>query len=200
MKIGIYGGSFDPVHNGHINAAKTYMEEMALDKIIIVPAYCPPHKKGLALTPSEHRLNMCRLAFGEMPGFEVSDIEIQRADEGYMSDTVEQFKEAYPNDELYLLMGEDMLLSFRQWHAWQKITDMAVIASAARTWESGSAMEAEAAELRSYGAEVKIIPIDVKEISSTMVREAVRRADDISSMVPENVAEYIWSHYLYYSE
>ena len=61
-------------------------------------------------------------------------------------------------------------------------------------------MEAEAAELRSYGAEVKIIPIDVKEISSTMVREAVRRADDISSMVPENVAEYIWSHYLYYSE
>ena len=117
-----------------------------------------------------------------------------------MSDTVEQFKEAYPNDELYLLMGEDMLLSFRQWHAWQKITDMAVIASAARNWESGSAMEAEAAELRSYGAEVKIIPIDVKEISSTMVREAVRRADDISSMVPENVAEYIWSHYLYYSE
>ena len=200
MKIGIYGGSFDPVHNGHINAAETYMEELGLDKIIIVPAYCPPHKKGLALTPSEHRFNMCRLAFESLPGFEVSDIEIQRADEGYMADTVAQLRELYPEDELILLMGEDMLLTFRQWHDWQKIIDIAAIAAAARNWDSTSAMEAEAAALRSYGAEVRIVPIDVKEISSTMVREAVRRADDISSMVPENVAEYIWSHYLYYNE
>lgn len=200
MKIGIYGGSFDPVHNGHINAAETYMEELGLDKIIIVPAYCPPHKKGLALTPSEHRLNMCRLAFESLPGFEVSDIEIQRADEGYMADTVAQLRELYPEDELILLMGEDMLLTFRQWHDWQKIIDIVAIAAAARNWDSTSAMEAEAAALRSYGAEVRIVPIDVKEISSTMVREAVRRADDISSMVPENVAEYIWSHYLYYNE
>lgn len=200
MKIGIYGGSFDPVHNGHINAAETYMEVLGLDKIIIVPAYCPPHKKGLALTPSEHRLNMCRLAFESLPGFEVSDIEIQRADEGYMADTVAQLRELYPEDELILLMGEDMLLTFRQWHDWQKIIDIAAIAAAARNWDSTSAMEAEAAALRSYGAEVRIVPIDVKEISSTMVREAVRRADDISSMVPENVAEYIWSHYLYYNE
>lgn len=200
MKIGIYGGSFDPVHNGHINAAETYMEVLGLDKIIIVPAYCPPHKKGLALTPSEHRLNMCRLAFESLPGFEVSDIEIQRADEGYMADTVAQLRELYPEDELILLMGEDMLLTFRQWHDWQKIIDIVAIAAAARNWDSTSAMEAEAAALRSYGAEVRIVPIDVKEISSTMVREAVRRADDISSMVPENVAEYIWSHYLYYNE
>ncbi|MGN0629662.1 MAG: nicotinate (nicotinamide) nucleotide adenylyltransferase [Oscillospiraceae bacterium] len=200
MKIGIYGGSFDPVHNGHINAAETYMEELGLDKIIIVPAYCPPHKKGLALTPSEHRLNMCRLAFESLPGFEVSDIEIQRADEGYMADTVAQLRELYPEDELILLMGEDMLLTFRQWHDWQRIIDVAAIAAAARNWDSTSAMEAESAALRSYGAEVRIVPIDVKEISSTMVREAVRRADDISSMVPENVAEYIWSHYLYYNE
>ena len=200
MKIGIYGGSFDPVHNGHINAAETYMEELGLDKIIIVPAYCPPHKKGLALTPSEHRFNMCRLAFESLPGFEVSDIEIQRADEGYMADTVAQLRELYPEDELILLMGEDMLLTFRQWHDWQKIIDIVAIAAAARNWDSTSAMEAEAAALRSYGAEVRIVPIDVKEISSTMVREAVRRADDISSMVPENVAEYIWSHYLYYNE
>ncbi len=200
MKIGIYGGSFDPVHNGHINAAKTYMEELDLNKVIIVPAYCPPHKKGLALTPSEHRLNMCHLAFDSIPGFEVSDIEIQRADEGYMADTIEYFSKQCPNDRLFLLMGEDMLLSFRKWHEWNKIINKVTIISAQRSWESDSAMEAEAAVLRSYGAEVKIVPIDIKTISSTDVREAVRRADDISAMVPENVAEYIWSHYLYYSE
>ena len=199
MKIGIYGGSFDPVHNGHVNAALTFKEELSLDKIIVIPAYQPPHKKGLALTPSEHRLNMCNLAFGEMEGFEVSDIEIRRADEGYMADTIAELREIYPDDEFYLLIGGDMLLSFRQWYAWSKITDEAVLAVAARNWEDDAALEGEAAMLRSYGATVRIVPIDVKEISSTAVREVVRRADDISSMVPEGVDDYIWDHYLYYN-
>lgn len=199
MKIGIYGGSFDPVHKGHVNAAVNFMEELSLDKIIIIPAYQPPHKKGLAMTPSEHRMNMCRLAFGDMENFEVSDIEIQRADEGYMADTVEQLREMYPDDELFLLIGGDMLLSFRRWYEWHRITDEAVLAVAARNWEDDAALEAEAAILRSNGAEVRIVPIDVKELSSTEVREAVRRADDISSMVPKGVDEYIWDHYLYYN-
>ena len=199
MRIGIYGGSFDPVHNGHVNAAKNFMEELSLDKIIVIPAYQPPHKKGLALTPSEHRMNMCNLAFGKLEGFEVSDIEIKRADEGYMADTVALLREEYPDDEFFLLIGGDMLLSFRRWYAWSKITDEAVLAVAARNWEDDAALEAEAAVLRSYGAEVRIVPIDVKEISSTSVRETVRRSDDISSMVPEGVDEYIWDHYLYYN-
>ena len=199
MKIGIYGGSFDPVHVGHVNAALTFKEELSLDKIIVIPAYQPPHKKGLAMTPSEHRMNMCNLAFGKLEGFEVSDIEILRADEGYMADTVAQIREIYPDDELYLLIGGDMLLYFQKWYAWSKITDEAVLAVAARNWEDEAALEAEAAVLRSYGAEVRIVPIDVKEISSTSVRETVRRADDISSMVPKGVDEYIWDHYLYYN-
>ena len=199
MKIGIYGGSFDPVHKGHVNAAINFMEELSLDKVIVIPAYQPPHKKGLAMTPSEHRMNMCRLAFGDLDGFEVSDIEIQRADEGYMADTVEQLREIYPDDEFYLLIGGDMLLSFRRWYEWHRITNEAVLAVAARNWEDDAALEAEAAILRSNGAEVRIVPIDVKELSSTEVREAVRRADDIASMVPKGVDEYIWNHYLYYN-
>lgn len=198
MRIGIYGGSFDPVHNGHINAAKNFMEELSLDKIIIVPAYCSPFKKGLAVTPSQHRLNMCNIAFGNTEGFEVSDIEILRADEGYMSDTVAQIREQYPDAELFLLLGSDQLLIFQKWYAWSKITDEATVAAAARTWDDDAAMEAAAAVLRSYGAEVIIVPIDVKELSSTDVREAVRRGDDISAMVPPGVAEYIWDNYLYY--
>lgn len=198
MRIGIYGGSFDPVHNGHINAARNFMEELSLDKIIIVPAYCSPFKKGLAVTPSQHRLNMCNIAFGNTEGFEVSDAEILRADEGYMSDTVAQIREQYPDAELFLLLGSDQLLIFQKWHAWSKITDEATVAAAARTWDDDAAMEAAAAVLRSYGAEVIIVPIDVKELSSTDVREAVRRGDDISAIVPPGVAEYIWDNYLYY--
>ena len=158
MKIGIYGGSFDPVHVGHVNAALTFKEELSLDKIIVIPAYQPPHKKGLAMTPSEHRLNMCNLAFGNLEGFEVSDIEIKREDEGYMADTIAQLREIYPDDEFYLLMGGDMLLYFQRWYAWHKITDEAVLAVAARNWEDDSALEAEAAVLRSYGATVRIVP------------------------------------------
>lgn len=198
MRIGIYGGSFDPVHNGHINAARNFMEELSLDKIIIVPAYCSPFKKGLAVTPSQHRLNMCNIAFGNTEGFEVSDVEILREDEGYMSDTVAQIREQYPDAELFLLLGSDQLLIFQKWHAWSKITDEATVAAAARTWDDDAAMEAAAAVLRSYGAEVIIVPIDVKELSSSDVREAVRRGDDISAMVPPGVAEYIWDNYLYY--
>ncbi len=200
MKIGIYGGSFDPVHNGHVNAALTFKEELNLDKIIVIPAYQPPHKKGLAMTPSEHRMNMCNIAFGNLEGFEVSDIEIKREDEGYMADTVAQLREIYPDDEFYLLIGGDMLLYFQKWYAWHKITDEAVIAATARNWEDDSALEAEAAVLRSYGAEVRIVPIDVKEISSTSVRETVKRSDDIASMVPSGVDDYIWDHYLYYND
>ncbi len=200
MKIGIYGGSFDPVHNGHVNAALTFKEELSLDKIIVIPAYQPPHKKGLAMTPSEHRMNMCNIAFGNLEGFEVSDIEIKREDEGYMADTVAQLREIYPDDELYLLIGGDMLLYFQKWYAWHKITDEAVIAATARNWEDDSALEAEAAVLRSYGATVRIVPIDVKEISSTAVRETVKRSDDIASMVPPGVDDYIWDHYLYYND
>lgn len=198
MRTGIYGGSFDPVHNGHINAAKTFMEELSLDRIIVVPAYCSPFKKGLAVTPSQHRLNMCNIAFRGLAGFEVSDIEIKREDEGYMSDTVAEIRELNPDDELYLLLGGDQLLIFDKWHAWSKIADEATVAAAARSWEEDSAMEAQAAVLRSMGASVIIVPIDVKEISSTDVREAVRRGDDISAMVPQGVAEYIWDNYLYY--
>lgn len=110
MRIGIYGGSFDPVHNGHINAAKTFMKELSLDKIIIVPAYCSPFKKGLAVTPSQHRLNMCNIAFGALPDFEVSNIEILREDEGYMSDTIAEIREIYPKDELFCFLAATSFL------------------------------------------------------------------------------------------
>lgn len=200
MKIGIYGGSFNPVHNGHVNAAINFKEELGLDKVLVIPAYCAPHKKGLAMTPSEHRLNMCHLAFDGLPGFEISDIEIQRADEGHMVDTIEQLREIYPDDEFYLLIGGDMLLFFRQWYCWHRIAEQVVIAATARNWEDDAALEAEAATLRSDGADVVIVPIDVKEISSTQIREKVKASDDISSLVPEGVEEYIWDHYLYYGE
>ena len=197
MKTGIFGGSFDPVHNGHVNAAKTFLEELRPDRLLILPNCLPPHKDAPQLAPAEDRLAMCRIAFSGDPRIEVSNLEIQRGGPSYTSDTLEELTELYPEDEFYLLVGGDMLLSFEDWRNWHRIAEKAVLVCAPRTWEEESALTAKAGELMSEGAEVRILPIDVYEISSTQIREKVREGEDISYAVPENVAEYIWEHGLY---
>lgn len=197
MKTGIFGGSFDPVHNGHVNAAKAFLEELRPDRLLILPNCLPPHKDAPQLAPAEDRLAMCRIAFAGDPRIEVSDLEIQRGGPSYTSDTLEELTELYPEDEFYLLVGGDMLLSFEDWRNWHRIAEKAVLVCAPRTWEEESALTAKAGELMSEGAEVRILPIDVYEISSTQIREKVREGEDISYAVPENVAEYIWEHGLY---
>jgi len=197
LKTGIFGGSFDPVHNGHVNAAKTFLEELRPDRLLILPNCLPPHKDAPQLAPAEDRLAMCRIAFSGDPRIEVSNLEIQRGGPSYTSDTLEELTELYPEDEFYLLVGGDMLLSFEDWRNWHRIAEKAVLVCAPRTWEEESALTAKAGELMSEGAEVRILPIDVYEISSTQIREKVREGEDISYAVPENVAEYIWEHGLY---
>jgi len=197
LKTGIFGGSFDPVHNGHINAAKTFLEEMNPDRLLIIPNFLPPHKDAPQLAPAEDRLAMCRIAFAGDPRIEVSDLEIRRGGPSYTSDTLEELSELYPEDEFCLLVGGDMLLSFEDWHNWHRIAERAVLVCVPRTWEEESALTAKAGELMSEGAEVRILPTDVCEISSTQIREKVREGEDISYAVPEDVAEYIWEHGLY---
>lgn len=206
MKIGILFGKFDPLHNGHVNLAENFRDELELDKIIIVPLYCDIQKKGYAIQPSEHRYNMCNIAFGQRDGFEVSRMEIDREPEEYdeyeaerdISDSVHKIREEYPDDELYFLLGGNGFLRFQDTCRWSKITDDAIIAVSPENWTDDSQLETTAANLRSYGAEVMIVPIDVKEISSENVRRTVRNSDDISAMVPDGVEDYIWDNYLYY--
>ena len=113
-KIGVYGGSFNPPHLGHIQAAKAFQEELGLDKLLLIPAAEPPHKKLPAGSPSgQHRLEMVRLWAGE--GMQVCDLEIARGGTSYTYETVQQLKQQYPDDELILCMGTDMFLSFHTW-------------------------------------------------------------------------------------
>lgn len=197
MKTGIFGGSFDPVHNGHVHAAKAFLEELRPDRMLIVPTFLPPHKDAPRLAPAEDRLAMCRIAFAGDPRFAVSDLEIQRGGPSYTSDTVEELAQRYPEDELLLLVGGDMLLSFEQWHNWHRIIEKAALVCAPRTWEEESALTAKAGALMSEGADVRILPIDVYEISSTQIRRKAREGEDFSYAVPLDVAEYIWEHGLY---
>ena len=102
-KIGIFGGSFNPIHNGHIHLAKVVKDELCLDKVIFVPSNNPPHKDDDEFESNEDRLEMCRLAIADSDGFEVNDFELQREDVSYTVYTIRHFKEAYPDDKLYLL-------------------------------------------------------------------------------------------------
>ena len=147
MRIGIYGGAFNPVHKGHVKLAEEIKEKAYLDKIIIMPSGLSPHKSSGQLIDSEHRLEMCRLAF-DKEYFEVSDLEIRREGKSYTVDTVTELKSVYPNDELYLVMGSDMLLSFHKWYRYEDILSAVTICATTRQGDISTA------ELRRYSENV----------------------------------------------
>ncbi len=115
MKIAIYGGAFNPVHNEHINIARAAITQLGLDKIIVVPTAISPHKKGCMTARGKDRLQLCRLAFCGLPEVEVSDYELKRGGISYSYVTCRHFKKLYKDDELYFILGADMLQSFRFW-------------------------------------------------------------------------------------
>ena len=115
MKIAIYGGAFNPVHKEHINIALAAKRELGLDKVIVIPTFKSAHKSGTLTARAKDRLDMCRLAFEKYDGFEVSDCEIKRGGVSYSYVTCRRFKKLYPDDELYFIMGGDMIKSFPNW-------------------------------------------------------------------------------------
>ena len=177
MKIGIYGGTFDPPHLGHMEAARAAVAALGLDKLIFIPAKQPPHKTLSAESAAaEQRLAMTRLmADGlRLPGVaEASDMELNRPGKSYTVDTLRVLKEQYPQDELWLLMGTDMFLSLQTWREAETIMKLAGIAAFARTEsDSGEMMTIQGRYLNeTYGAKVCIVQLpEIREISSTQVR------------------------------
>ena len=178
MKIGIYGGTFDPPHLGHMEAARASVAVLGLDKLFFMPAKQPPHKQLSDNSASpEQRLAMTALMADGllMPRVaEVSDMELCREGKSYTSDTLRELKKRYPQDELWLLMGTDMFLTLQNWHEAEQIMQMASIAAFARTEsDSGEMMEIQGKYLsETYGARVTIVQLpEIREISSTQVRQ-----------------------------
>ena len=199
MRIGIYGGTFNPPHIGHVHAAQEAARVLGLDKLLIVPDNVPPHKTLPAGSPTNaQRLEMVRLAFGGIPCAEVSDMELCRAGKSYSVDTVCQVHEQYPDAELWLLMGSDMLEIFHLWHAPEVIVRYAKLATFAR----GDAGEQEMFEKmlpllkNNFGAEITLIPMETLPASSTESRQmaAQGRAEGLLS---EQVLGFIQREGLY---
>lgn len=201
MRIGIYGGTFNPPHNGHITAAQAAMEQLKLDKLLLIPDNLPPHKVLPEGSPdSRQRLEMTVLATAALgKKAEASDMELRRSGKSYTSDTLRELHERYPEDELCLLMGSDMFLSLHTWHEPEVICDLARIVPFSRT--SGGEDEAFAVQKarleRLYGARVTIVVNPhVIELSSTEVREALA-AGKGEELLPAAVYGYIRREQLY---
>lgn len=178
MKIGIYGGTFDPPHLGHMEAARAAIAVLGLDKLIFVPAKQPPHKQiSKDSAAPEQRLAMTELMADGLllPGVaEASAVELERPGKSYTSDTLRELKEHFPDDELWLLMGTDMFLTLQNWYQSGEIMELAGIAAFARTEsDSGEMLEIQGKYLsETYGARVRVIQLPkIYEISSTQVRQ-----------------------------
>ncbi len=201
LRIGIYGGSFSPVHKGHVRAVKAFMEQMQLDFVYVIPTYVPPHKSTEGVVNAEHRFRMCELAFGDVDGVVISDIEIKRGGKSY---TVETLRALHGEDRrLFLLMGTDMMLTLGSWYCADEIFRLCYPVYMRRETDDSlnEQIVAKISQyLNDYGKVVRRIVEEPVEISSTQIREMIREGKDISELVPEKVAAYITEHRLYLEE
>lgn len=200
-KIGVFGGTFNPIHKGHLHLAGGYCRALGLDTVLLVPTCIPPHKEVDDLLPAADRLEMCRLAIRDMPALAVSDVEIRRGGRSYTVDTLRELARLYPGDELFFLMGADMFLTIEEWNGFGEIARTAVLCTASRHEGELPALNEHARLLeRIYGARCHIEAIPVLDVSSTEVRDALAEGGDVRALVPDAVRDYIYENGLYRPE
>jgi nicotinate-nucleotide adenylyltransferase len=188
FKIGIFGGSFNPPHNGHISIAVQAKKELELDKMLIMPTGTSPHK-GKAALGFNTREYMCRLAFGKLPGFEVTNIEGKIAGTNYTLDSLRLLKKQYPESaQFYLLIGADMLFYFNKWHKYETILNECKVVAAAREPNQFNQMNEYVSEEM---GKIKVLNLEVTEVSSSEIREKIMAGADVSDLVPERVLKLI---------
>jgi nicotinate-nucleotide adenylyltransferase len=198
IRIGIYGGTFSPPHNGHLMAAKSFMEQMWLDILYVIPTAQPPHKGLEGVVSAQDRLNMCRLAFDGMDGVCVSDMEIARGGKSY---TVETLRELSGEDRrLFFLLGTDMLMTLDRWREPAEIFRLCYPVYIRR--ESDPTLDKPIIEKiaeyhEKFGKVVRKIQTEPMMLSSTDIRERIKRGENVAGLLPEAVERYIRDNHLY---
>jgi nicotinate-nucleotide adenylyltransferase len=192
MRIGLFGGSFDPPHNAHVALARLAVHELALDELRWIPAG-QPWQKARVITPSAQREAMVRLAIGDEPRFVLERCEIQRAGPSYTLDTVRELQAAQPGAEWILVIGQDQYAGLHTWRDWRELLGLVTLAVANRP---GAVAEPHA-DVRAFAH--RAVPLPMLDIASTDIRARVAAGQDISALVPASVARYIEVHRLYQS-
>lgn len=194
-KIGLFGGTFDPVHREHIALAECALKSLELDKLIVIPARIPPHKRGKKIASGEDRLSMCRLAFTAQ-GEEVSDWELSREETSFSYLTCRHFKERFPKDQLFFVMGTDMFDSFETWKYPEDIVKNATLAVCRRDKEADYLKDRHAPFFDRYGADFVELPFNGAPVSSTRLRTIAALGGELSDLT-EEVSAYVEGKGLY---
>lgn len=190
MRIGIFGGAFNPVHNGHLNLADIYYKELRLDKLIFIPTAKPPHKSDNDLISGEDRVNMLTLAIGDRP-YEISSIEFDRCEKSYTYDTVIELKKLYFDDELFLIIGADQFLTFNYWYRYKELLSMVTLCTSARENEDEKNALCKFAKELGVADNYYVSSAPVMRVSSSEIRDKIKNKEDVSSLLPQNVLNYI---------
>lgn len=197
-KIGILGGTFNPIHNGHILLGQVALKQLNLDEIWFMPSGQTNLKRNLYILSKEHRRNLILLSIEEYPNFYLSELELNRAGTTYTYETLMELKKLYPQDLFYFILGADCLFSIEKWKEPSKIMSQAILVSAIRGDSNINELSAQAKYLiNKYGASIELLKFDKINISSTEIRTKIFNNEPLSGMVPEKVADYIYEHHLF---
>ena len=206
MRILLYGGTFDPPHNGHLNNVRAAAARVCPDLVVVMPAGLSPFKQKTA-APAALRLEMCRCfgalaqqGSGGIPRLEVSGWEMEQAQQGkrnYSVLTLEMLRSTYPGAELYLAVGSDMLLSFDGWHRWQDILRIAHLVVVSRNIGDDPALHAKARELDPAGDRILFAPVEALPMASSQLRARLQAGDSCEAELPETVRQVIRREGLY---
>ena len=209
MRLGIFGGTFDPPHVGHLLAASDAIEHLTLDRLIFVPASVQPLKAGRETASAVHRLAMVRLMVGGDARLQSDSVEVDRDGLSYTVDTLREFARRFPSADRYFLVGADVLASFAQWRDPQTVLDLATLAVLTRRADGDSDAISEATQLEQQRMSARgslldglaqrstFVPTRRVDISSTEIRDRVRSGRSIHGFVTDTVGEYITAHGLY---
>jgi len=189
MKIGILGGTFDPIHIAHLITAEQVYHQLQLDQVWFMPAHIPPHKEGKHVTEAVHRLKMVELAIQSTSYFHAFPYELNRPGPSYTIETMKEIKNLYPNVDFYFIIGGDMIDYLPKWH---KIDQLVNLVKFVGVHRPGYQPDNEWA--KKY---VKMVPMPQTEISSTLIRTYLKNGQSIRFMVPDEVEKYIEENHLY---
>lgn len=185
-KIGVFGGTFDPIHNGHLVAAEAFAKKLSLSKVLFVPTGNSWQKT--TQTAAQDRAEMVRLAIEKHANFELSLIDVNRAGATYTVDTLAEIKELYSDDEIWFILGTDALAGIQTWKDYESIFDLAKVAVITRPgFEIPS----------NFASRVTVCEIDALDLSSTVIRNRIKNKQSITDLVPVEVANYIEVNNLY---
>lgn len=198
MNLAMFGGSFNPVHIGHLELLKRMIETFDLDKVLVIPTNITPLKDNTSMVSPSYRLSMCRLAFCDIDAIEVSDLEIKRKGKSYTVDTLRQIKAMYPHSKLHLIVGADAFLRLELWHKAPEIFMEAKIITIARD-DKDATLLAKTGEKykKEFNAEYGIIETPVTNISSTEIRNRIQNNISVEGLVPESVYQFIKENEIY---